>query len=85
MVTRRAEASGARLRVYTARYMLVVRGKDRGQSKVEVEEVALSPPEVLAQVMQAMVDRTGEAEPAVAVDRSAWYEDPSSPSEVTTG
>ena len=62
------------MRVYTARYMLIVRGKERGRSKVEVEEVALSPAEVLAQVMQATADRTGDPEPPVAADRTAWYE-----------
>jgi len=67
-------AGGGRLRVYTARYMLVVRGKERGRSKVEVAEVALSPADVVTQVMQAAADRTGEAEPPVAVGRSAWYE-----------
>jgi len=76
VVTRSAaggEGAG-RLRVYTARYMLVVRGKERGRSKVEVQEVALSPAEVLAQVMQATADRTGDPEPPVALDRSAWYD-----------
>ena len=63
-----------RLRVYTARYMLVVRGKERGQSKVEVEEVGLSPAEVLEQVMAATAERTGEAEPPVAMGPSVWYE-----------
>jgi len=41
---------------------------------VEVQEVALSPAEVLAQVMQATADRTGDPEPPVALDRSAWYD-----------
>jgi hypothetical protein len=73
VVTRRAE-EGSRLRVYTARYMLILRGKERGRWKGDVEEVALSPSEVLAQVMQAAVDRTGDPEPPVVVERSAWYE-----------
>jgi len=73
VVTRRAEGE-PRLRVYTARYMLIVRGKERGRSKVEVEEVALSPAEVLNDVMQAAADRTGDAEPPITVERSAWYE-----------
>ena len=38
VVTRQSSETGGRLRVYTARYMLVIRGKERGQSKVEVEE-----------------------------------------------
>jgi hypothetical protein len=66
------------LRVYTAKYMLVVRGKERGQSKVEVEEVALSPAEVLAQVMQATVDRGGDTEPPVELGPAVWYEGRSS-------
>lgn len=72
VVTRR-DPSG-RQRVYTAKYMLVVRGKERGQSKVVVAEVALSPAEVVAQVMQGAADRTGEPEPPVAVGPGVWYE-----------
>ncbi len=72
VVTRKS--GDGRLRVYTAKYMLVARGKDRGQAKVEVTEVGLSPAEVLAQVMQATADRIGESEPPVAVGRGAWYE-----------
>ena len=73
VVTRRAE-EGSRLRVYTARYMLILRGKERGRWKGDVEEVALSPAEVLAQVMLAAVDRSGDPEPPVIVERSDWYE-----------
>ena len=72
VVTRKT--SEGRLRVYTAKYMLIVRGKDRGQAKVELTEVGLSPAEVLAQVMQATADRSGEAEPPLEVPPGAWYE-----------
>jgi hypothetical protein len=75
VVARRSAEGGGRLRVYTARYMLVVRGKERGQSKVEVEETGLSPAEVVAQVMQAAADRSGDPEPPVAVGPAVWYED----------
>jgi len=74
VVARWASDGGGRLRVYTARYMLVVRGKDRGQSKVEVEETGLSPAEVIALVMQAAADRTGDAELPVTVGPAVWYE-----------
>ncbi|PYO84516.1 MAG: hypothetical protein DMD65_02785 [Gemmatimonadetes bacterium] len=74
MVTCRAADGGARLRVYTARYMLVVRGKERGQSKVEVRETALSPAEVIARVMQEAAERTGDPEPPVAVGPAVWFE-----------
>jgi hypothetical protein len=72
VVTRKAP--DGRLRVYTAKYMLIVRGKDRGQSKIEVVEVALSPAEVLAHVMQATVDRGGDTEPPVELGPAVWYE-----------
>jgi hypothetical protein len=72
VVTRKAP--DGRLRVYTAKYMLIVRGRDRGQSKIAVDEVALSPAEVLAQVMQATVDRGGDTEPPVELGPAVWYE-----------
>jgi hypothetical protein len=72
VVTRRAEGT-ERLRVYTARYMLIVRGRERGRARVEVEEVALSPAQVLEQVMNATADRTGDPEPPAQMDRSVWY------------
>ena len=74
VVTRKSVGPEGRLRVYTAKYMLVVRGKERGQSKIEVEEVALSTAEVLAQVMQATVDRGGDTEPPTELGPSVWYE-----------
>jgi len=72
VVTRKTEQG--RLRVYTAKYMLIVRGKDRGQAKVELTEVGLSPAEVLAQVMQGTADRTGDSDPPVEVGPGVWYE-----------
>ena len=72
VVTRKA--ADGRLRVYTGKYMLIVRGKERGQGKFEVVEVALSPAEVLAQVMQATVDRGGDTEPPVELSPAVWYE-----------
>jgi hypothetical protein len=73
VVTRKTDEG--RLRVYTAKYMLIVRGKDRGQAKVELKEVGLSPAEVLAQVLQATADRTGDAEPPVEVAPGTWFAD----------
>ena len=65
---------GGRLRVFTGRYMLIVRGKERGQSRVEVEETALSPADVIARVIQSAAERTGDTEPPVAVGPAVWYE-----------
>jgi len=72
VVTRRHPEG--RLQVFTVKYMLIVRGKERGQAKVVVEEVGLSPEEVLRQVMQSTAERTGEVDPPVALGPGAWYE-----------
>ena len=74
VVACRPTDGGERLRVYTARYMLVVRGKERGQARLEVEETALSPADVIARVMQVAADRMGDPEPPVAVGPAVWYE-----------
>jgi hypothetical protein len=72
VVTRRSETG--RLRVYTARYMLIVRGKERGKAKVELAEVGLSPAAVIERVMNDAAERTGDAAPPVAVGPAVWYE-----------
>lgn len=74
VVTRRSASPEGRLRVYTAKYMLIIRGKERGQSRVEVAEVALSPAEVLERVMQATVDRGGDSQPPLELGPGVWYE-----------
>jgi hypothetical protein len=66
--------AGDRLRVYTARYMLIVRGKERGQSRIEITETGVSPADVIARVMQAAAERSGDSEPPVAVGPAVWYE-----------
>ena len=71
VVTRRS--SDERLLVYTARYMLVLRGKDRGKSELEVREVALSPAAVIDEVMREAADRLGDTDPPVATGPAVWY------------
>src|SRR2546430_17273966 len=65
VVARRSAEGGGRLRVYPARYMLVGRGKERGQSRAEATETGLSPAEGTAQGMQATQDRTGAPRPPI--------------------
>lgn len=72
VVTRRAP--DGRVQVYTAKYMLIVRGKERGRGRCAVEEVGLSPTEVLEQVMRATAERTGESVPPDVVNPAVWYE-----------
>lgn len=67
--------AGGRLLVSTARYMLVLRGKQKGQGKVEVEEVAECPTDVVLDVVRRVQERAGEAEPPVEIAPSLWFGD----------
>ena len=70
-VCRRTEDE--RMRLYTAQYVLVVKGVERGQGKVAVEEIGIGPDAVLADVLAGVRERSGELEPPVAIDPALWY------------
>jgi len=71
-----------RLRIYTAGYVLVLRGRERGQGRVQVEDVGETPDAVVREVLKGVQDRAGEAEPPVEVDVALWYPDPGTEPEV---
>jgi len=67
--------AGDRVRVYTASYTLVIRGRERGQGKVALQEVAESPAAVVDEVIRGVQERAGEAEPPVEVAAGVWFEE----------
>jgi hypothetical protein len=71
VVARRA--AGERVRVYTASYTLVIRGRERGQGHVSVLEVGESPVGVVDEVVRGVQERAGEAEPPVEIAASLWF------------
>jgi hypothetical protein len=66
-------ADDDRRRIFTAKYVMVVRGRDRGQGRVPVEEVGQSPETVLHEVIAGVQDRAGESEPPIQVAPEEWY------------
>jgi hypothetical protein len=72
--------SAGRLRVYTGSYHLVVRGRERGQGHVGVEDVGETPDDVLADVIGGVQQRAGEAEPPLEIAPESWFEDRDQPS-----
>jgi hypothetical protein len=64
-----------RSRIYTASYMMIVRGRERGHGKVSVEEVGESPATVLEDVIRGVQDRAGEAEPPAEIEPNLWFGD----------
>ena len=80
VVARRSAEGSGRLRVYTARYMLVVRGKERGQTRVEVAETGLSLAEVSAQVCRGPAAMAWTPPRMSAAGGQAWLSVVPSPS-----
>ena len=62
-----------RLRIFTARYMLVVRGKEKGQGKVEVSEIGASHRDVVEEVLRGVQDRASETEPPIEISPDLWF------------
>lgn len=64
-----------RRRIFTASYMIVVRGGEKGHGKVAVEEVGESPATVLEDVIRGVRDRAGEVDPPVEITPDLWFGD----------
>jgi len=62
-----------RLRVYTGSYGLVVRGRERGQGQIALEDVGETPDEVLPDVIRGVQERAGEADFPEEIASSAWF------------
>ncbi len=62
-----------RRRIYTASYMLIVRGRARGQGRVAVEEVGEGPAAVIHEVVRGVQQRAGETEPPVEISPDLWF------------
>ena len=67
------EEEDGRLRIFTARYMLVVRGKEKGQGRVEVSEIGTSHPDVVEEVLRGVQRRSSENEPPFEISPDLWY------------
>jgi hypothetical protein len=64
---------GDRRRIYTARYVLDVKGKTRGKFESFVQEVGSGPMEALAKVLLEAQRRVDDEHPPVAVPPEIWF------------
>jgi hypothetical protein len=64
---------GERRRIYTARYMLQVKGKERGKFEASVEEVGSGPLEQLPALLHDVHKRTDDEVPPVEVNAASWF------------
>jgi len=68
-----SRVEGDRRRIYTARYVLAIKGKERGKFEAAVEEVGSGPVEALSELLQEVRKRTEDEEPPVPIEVAAWY------------
>jgi hypothetical protein len=71
-----SRVEGDRRRIYTARYLLVLKGKERGQFESELEEVGSGPVEALAELLHDVHKRTDDEHPPVAIAVADWLVEP---------
>ncbi len=72
VLTRLAGEEGDRRRIYTARFMLQVKGKERGRFEADVQEVGSGPLSELPELLHEVHLRADDEHPPVAVDPAGW-------------
>ena len=68
-----ARVDGDRRRIYTARYVLAVKGKERGKFDSSVQEVGSGPVEALTKLLQEAQRRIDDDQPPVPVPPEEWF------------
>jgi hypothetical protein len=68
-----SRVDGERRRIYTARYVLAVKGKERGKFESSVEEVGSGTTEALARLVQEAHRRIDDEHPPTPVPPESWF------------
>jgi hypothetical protein len=68
-----SRVDGERRRIYTARYVLAIKGKERGKFEASVREVGSGPAEALTRLLQEAHKRIDDEQPPLAVSPDTWF------------
>jgi hypothetical protein len=68
-----SRVDGERRRIYTARYVLAVKGKERGKFESTVHEVGSGPVAALARLVQEAQTRIDDEHPPISVPPESWF------------
>lgn len=68
-----SRVEGDRRRIYTARYALAVKGKERGKFESTVQEVGSGPADALVRVLQEAQRRVDDEHPPATVAPDVWF------------
>ena len=64
---------GDRRRIYTARFVLTVKGKTRGRFESSLAEVGSGPIEALDELLALVPKRSDEEEPPIEIATETWF------------
>lgn len=68
-----SRVDGDRRRIYTARYVLAVKGRQRGKFESTIQEVGSGPMDALARVLQEAQRRIDDEHPPSSVAPGSWF------------
>jgi hypothetical protein len=68
-----SRVDGERRRIYTARYGLAIKGKERGKFESTIMEVGSGPIDALARVLQEAQRRIDDEHPPSSVSPEVWF------------
>jgi len=68
-----SRVDGDRRRIYTARYVLAVRGKERGKFESSIQEVGSGPAAAVSQLVQEAHKRIDDEHPPLPVSPESWF------------
>jgi hypothetical protein len=68
-----SRVDGERRRIYTARYALAIKGKERGKFEATVQEVGSGPAEALTRLLQEAQKRIDDEQAPLPVAPTTWF------------
>jgi hypothetical protein len=79
-----SRVDGDRRRIYTAGYVLAVKGKQRGKFESTIQELGSGPMDALARVLQEAQRRIDDEHPPSSVAPEAWFSSVVAPADGTS-
>lgn len=73
VIARRDGDAAERVRIYTARYLLQIKGKERGKFEAGLEQVGSGPIERLPELLEEAHRRSDDEDPPVEVEAAQWF------------
>jgi hypothetical protein len=73
VIARRDGDDAERVRIYTARYLLQVKGKERGKFEADLRQVGSGPIERLPALLEEAHRRSDDEEPPAEADVADWF------------